>query len=68
MMLFRLGGDEFTILLDAVGDPSDAHAGGQETSRPRWPSPLLSNRGKCGPRLSVGIALSAATTSVPRTC
>lgn len=23
-MLFRLGGDEFTILLDAVGDPSDA--------------------------------------------
>jgi GGDEF domain-containing protein len=22
--LFRLGGDEFTILLDALGDPSDA--------------------------------------------
>ena len=24
IVLFRLGGDEFTILLDAVGDPSDA--------------------------------------------
>jgi diguanylate cyclase (GGDEF)-like protein len=33
VVLFRLGGDEYTILLEGVGDPSDAMRGQDNTSR-----------------------------------
>jgi diguanylate cyclase (GGDEF)-like protein len=57
--LFRLGGDEFTILLDAVGDPSDAMRVAQTQARVADPFLVTSHEVRVS--LSTGIALSAPT-------
>lgn len=63
-VLFRLGADEFTILLDAVGEPSDAlrmakslQAGVAE--------PLLVESREVRASVSIGIALSTKTHKRP---
>ncbi len=58
--LFRLGGDEFTILLDALGDPSDAMRVAQRLQA-RVADPFLVATHEVRVSLSVGIALSAPT-------
>jgi diguanylate cyclase (GGDEF)-like protein len=64
VVLFRLGGDEFTILLDAVGDPSDAlrvakglQAGVAE--------PFFVESREVRASVSIGIALSTRTHKRP---
>lgn len=55
--LFRLGGDEFTILLDALGDPSDAMRLAQRMQA-RAADPFLVDSHEVRVALSIGIALS----------
>jgi diguanylate cyclase (GGDEF)-like protein/PAS domain S-box-containing protein len=58
--LFRLGGDEFTILLDALSDPSDAMRVAQRLLT-RVADPFLVTSHEVRVSLSIGIALSAPT-------
>ena len=58
--LFRLGGDEFTILLDGLDDPSDAMRLAQ-TLQARVADPFLVKSHEIRVSLSVGIALSTPT-------
>jgi diguanylate cyclase (GGDEF)-like protein/PAS domain S-box-containing protein len=58
--VFRLGGDEFTILLDAVGDPSDAMRAAK-TIQAGVAEPFLIASKEVRVSLSIGIALSAPT-------
>ena len=55
--LYRLGGDEFTILLDALGDPSDAMRMAQRMQA-RVADPFLVDSHEVRVALSIGIALS----------
>jgi len=64
VVLFRLGGDEFTILLDAVGDPSDAMRvanGLQEAVA----EPFMVESHEVRVSASIGIALSTPTHERP---
>jgi diguanylate cyclase (GGDEF)-like protein/PAS domain S-box-containing protein len=63
-LLSRLGGDEFTILLDGVGDPSDAMRVGQRI-RVAVAEPLFVGAQEVRASLSVGIALSTAVQDRP---
>jgi diguanylate cyclase (GGDEF)-like protein/PAS domain S-box-containing protein len=62
--LFRLGGDEFTVLLDTVGDPSDAlRVARRLQAAIAEPFSLESREVRVS--LSVGIALSALSHEKP---
>ena len=62
--VFRLGGDEFTILLDNVGDPSDAmRVAGRVLTAVAEPFFVESREVRAS--VSVGIALSALTHERP---
>ncbi len=56
-VLFRLGGDEFTILLDAIGDPSDAMRVARRIQA-AVAEPFLVDAREVRASISVGIALS----------
>ncbi len=58
-VLSRLGGDEFTILLEAVGDPSDAMRAGQRILA-AVAEPFMIEGHELRTSASVGIALSSA--------
>ena len=58
-VLSRLGGDEFTILLEAVSDPSDAMRAGQRILA-AIAEPFLIEGNELRTSASVGIALSSA--------
>ncbi len=64
VVVFRLGGDEFTILLDAVDDPSDAMrvAHGLQAG---VAEPFFVEKREVRVSLSIGIALSAPTHGQP---
>jgi len=62
--LFRLGGDEFTILLDAVGDPSDAMRVARRIQE-AVAEPFLVESREVRVSVSTGIALSVATHERP---
>jgi len=59
-ILFRLGGDEFTILLDAVGDPSDAMRVAKRILEV-VAEPFMIEAREVRLSASIGIALSGAT-------
>ena len=63
-VLFRLGGDEFTILLDGVGDPSDAMRTAQGLQA-AVAVPFSVEAREVRVSLSVGIALNAPTHERP---
>jgi diguanylate cyclase (GGDEF)-like protein/PAS domain S-box-containing protein len=63
-MLFRLGGDEFTILLDNVADPSDAMRVAKRIQR-AVAEPFFVESREVRASISTGIALSAATHERP---
>ena len=67
VVLFRLGGDEFTVLLDAVGDPSNAMRVRRETFRSRGRALPGRRRARVRASMSIGIALSTHRTSGPKT-
>jgi diguanylate cyclase (GGDEF)-like protein/PAS domain S-box-containing protein len=58
-ILSRLGGDEFTILLDAVSDPSDAMRAARRIQA-AVAEPLFVDKREVRASVSVGIALSTA--------
>ena len=62
--LFRLGSDEFTILLETVADPSDAMRIARQLQT-AVAEPFTVSARQIRPSLSVGIALSAATHERP---
>lgn len=62
-VLSRMGGDEFTILLEGVGDPSDAMRAGKRILA-AVAEPLLVNGGEVRTTASIGIALG--TTAYTR--
>jgi diguanylate cyclase (GGDEF)-like protein/PAS domain S-box-containing protein len=62
--LFRLGGDEFTILLDAVGDPSDAMRLAKRLQA-AVAEPIIVEGREVRASVSVGIALSTLTHERP---
>jgi diguanylate cyclase (GGDEF)-like protein/PAS domain S-box-containing protein len=64
VMLFRLGGDEFTILLDAVSDPSDAMRVAKRMQA-AIAEPFLVGTHEVRASASVGIALSMPTHERP---
>jgi len=63
-VLFRLGGDEFTILLDGVADPSDAMRTAQ-TLQAAVAVPFTVESREVRISLSVGIGLNAPTHARP---
>ncbi|HLZ43654.1 MAG TPA: EAL domain-containing protein [Candidatus Sulfotelmatobacter sp.] len=63
-MLFRLSGDEFTILLDAIDDPSDALRVARRLQA-AVSEPFCVGSHEVRAALSIGIALSAATHERP---
>lgn len=63
-MLSRLGGDEFSVLLEAVSDPSNAMRIAKRIQE-MVAAPFLSPAGEVRASISVGIALSAATNERP---
>ncbi len=63
-VLFRLGGDEFTILLDAVGDPSDALRVARSLQTAVAEPFQVENR-EVRVSLSIGIALSTPAHERP---
>jgi diguanylate cyclase (GGDEF)-like protein/PAS domain S-box-containing protein len=63
-VLFRLGGDEFTILLDAIVDPSDAMRVARRIQA-AVAEPLLIESREMRASVSIGIALSAPTHERP---
>ena len=63
-VLFRLGGDEFTILLDAIVDPSDAMRVARRIQG-AVAEPLLIESREVRASVSIGIALSAPTHERP---
>jgi len=63
-VLFRLGGDEFTILLDAIVDPSDAMRVARRIQA-AVAEPLLIESREMRVSVSIGIALSAPTHERP---
>jgi diguanylate cyclase (GGDEF)-like protein/PAS domain S-box-containing protein len=63
-VLFRLGGDEFTILLDGVADPSDAMRTAQSLQA-AVAVPFSVESREVRVSLSVGIALNAPTHERP---
>ncbi|HYM77250.1 MAG TPA: EAL domain-containing protein [Candidatus Dormibacteraeota bacterium] len=62
--LFRLGGDEFTILMEAVSDPSDALRMAKRIQA-AVAEPMQIDAREVRAALSVGIALSTAAHSRP---
>jgi len=62
--LFRLSGDEFTILLDAIVDPSDAMRVARRIQT-AVAEPLLIESREMRASVSIGIALSAPTHERP---
>jgi diguanylate cyclase (GGDEF)-like protein/PAS domain S-box-containing protein len=64
VVLFRLGGDEFTILLGAVSDPSDALRMAKSLQA-AVAAPLLVEAREMRVSVSIGIALSASTHERP---
>jgi diguanylate cyclase (GGDEF)-like protein/PAS domain S-box-containing protein len=64
VVLFRLGGDEFTILLGAVSDPSDALRMAKSLQA-AVAEPLLVEAREMRVSVSIGIALSAPTHERP---
>jgi len=63
-MVSRLGGDEFTLLLDGVGDPSDALRIARRIQT-AVAEPLFVKSREVRPSLSVGIALSVPEHGQP---
>ncbi len=63
-VLFRLGGDEFTILLDSVGDPSDAMRVARRIQS-AVAEPFMVDAREVRPSISVGIALSTLAHERP---
>ncbi len=63
-VLFRLGGDEFTILLDSVGDPSDAMRVARRIQS-AVAEPFIVDAREVRPSISVGIALSTLAHERP---
>src|SRR5579859_218795 len=63
-VLFRLGGDEFTILLDAVSDPSDAMRVARRIQA-AVAEPFTVDAREARASISVGIALSTLTHERP---
>ena len=63
-VLFRLGGDEFTILLDAIAEPSDAMRVARRIQA-AVAEPLLIESREVRASVSIGIALSAPTHERP---
>ena len=63
-VLFRLSGDEFTILLDAIVDPSDAMRVARRIQAAAA-EPLLIESREMRASVSIGIALSAPTHERP---
>jgi diguanylate cyclase (GGDEF)-like protein/PAS domain S-box-containing protein len=63
-VLSRLGGDEFTILLDAVSDPSDAMRAARRIQA-AVAEPLCSGKHEMRASVSIGIALSTETHERP---
>jgi diguanylate cyclase (GGDEF)-like protein len=62
--LFRLGGDEFTILLEGVGDPSDAMRIARRIQA-AVAAPFQVESREIRPALSVGIVLSTSVHARP---
>jgi len=63
-VLSRLGGDEFTILLDAVGDPSDALRVAHRIEA-AVAAPFLLNSREVRASVSLGVALSTTEHAQP---
>lgn len=63
-LLFRLRGDEFTILLDAVGEPSDAMRIARRVQA-AVAAPIAAEGREIRAAVSVGIALSTAAHTRP---
>jgi len=63
-VLSRMGGDEFAVLLEAVGDPSDAMRAAQRVLA-TIEEPFLLDGHPVHPSASVGIALSTSTHTRP---
>lgn len=63
-VVFRLGGDEFTILLDSVGDPSDAMRVARRIQS-AVAEPFIVESREVRPSISVGIALSTLAHERP---
>jgi diguanylate cyclase (GGDEF)-like protein/PAS domain S-box-containing protein len=63
-VLSRMGGDEFAVLLEAVGDPSDAMRAAQRVLA-TIEEPFLLDGRAVHPSASVGIALSTSTHTRP---
>lgn len=63
-ILSRLGGDEFTILLDAVNDPSDAMRVARRIQA-AVAEPLFVDKREVRASVSIGMALSTATHERP---
>ena len=63
-VLFRLGGDEFTILLDAIADPSDAMRVARRIQA-AVAEPFLVDAREVRASISVGIALSTVAHERP---
>ncbi len=63
--LFRLGADKFTILLETVGDPSDALRVAPAGCRKRSLRPFRSNRARCVHRRAWSIALTTVAHTRP---
>ena len=61
-VLSRMGGDEFTILLEGVGDPSDAMRAGQRILS-AVAEPLVVSGGEVRATASIGIALGTTAYS-----
>lgn len=59
-VLSRMGGDEFTVLLDSVGDPSDAMRIGKRILAAII-QPISVEGAELKPTASIGIAISTAT-------
>ena len=64
VVLFRLGGDEFTILLDAAGDPSDAMRVARKLQA-AVAEPFTIEPREVRVSTSIGIAMSAPTHERP---
>jgi diguanylate cyclase len=64
VVLFRLGGDEFTILLDTVGDPSDA-LGVAKSLQTGVAEPFFVESREVRASVSIGIALNTRTHERP---
>lgn len=63
-MLFRLGGDEFTILLDSVSDPSDAMRVAKRIQA-AVAEPFFVDSREVRASVSIGIALSTTEHELP---